>query len=56
MSTTAPNCRNSKLNPTWNAAARKHCRPAVRLWAQAERLYSEQEIAGTADLIYTAAK
>ena len=56
MSTTAPNCRNSKLNPSWNAAARKHYRAAVRLRAQAERLYSEQEIEGAAELMYMAAK
>lgn len=56
MSTTAPNCRNSKVNPLWNAAARKHYRAAVRLWSQAERLYSEQEIEGAAELIYAAAK
>ena len=56
MFTTAPNCRNSKLNPSWNAAARKHYRAAVRLWAQAERLYSEQEVEGAAELIYMAAK
>ena len=56
MSTAAPNRRNSKLNPTWNAAARNHYRAAVRLWAQAERLHSEQEIEGAAELMYMAAK
>ena len=56
MSTDTPNRRNPNIAPSWNAAARKHYRAAVRLWALAERLRGEQEIEAAAELLYTAAK
>lgn len=56
MSTDTTNRRNSNIAPSWNAAARKHYRAAVRLWALAERLRGEQEIEAAAELLYMAAK
>ena len=56
MSTDTPNRRNSNIAPSWNAAARKHYRAAVRLWALAERLRGEQEVEAAAELLYMAAK
>ena len=51
-----PPTSQSPERAIWHSGVRQHYRAAIRLWAQAERLYENDEPEPAAELLYMAAK